>query len=356
MQKLATVAVAVALLASAGLAAAQDQTTGDRSVNRDRTITRDRIVRIDAYQGRDRDQREQQTERSTRTLKIGANGEIHIGNISGNISVTRSGGNEATVEIIKTSRGRTPEDAKELLDLVQVDISERGGRAEIKTRYPQGDEWRRNNRRNINVSVAFNVAAPAGTRLSINSISGDISTKDIKGDLTLETVSGAVRILNGGRVAGAKSISGNVEVVDTVIDGQLEASSVSGTVMLRNLKARGLNVDSVSGNVALQDVTCDRVDAQTVSGDVEFSGPLASSGRYELASHSGNVRVALSGGTGFELEATSFSGSVRSDIPVTSRGGESFGRRQRTLRGVSGDGSAVLDLTTFSGNIVISKR
>jgi len=270
--------------------------------------------------------------------------------------VTRGGGNDATVEIIKTARGRTTEDAREMLELVQVDISERGGRAEIKTRYPQGDEFRRNNRRNINVSVDFNVTAPAGARLTIHSISGNISAKDIKGDLTLESVSGTIRIGNGGRVAAAKSVSGNVEVVDTEMDGHLEASSVSGTVLLRNLKARELNVDSVSGGVSLQDIVCDRVEAQSVSGDVDFSGPLAKAGRYELTSHSGNVRVAVAGGTGFELEASSFSGSVRSDIPLNAQANASSRRQQRTLRGIYGDGSAVLDLTTFSGSIVITKR
>jgi DUF4097 and DUF4098 domain-containing protein YvlB len=127
-------------------------------------------------------------------------------------------------------------------------------------------------------------------------------------------------------------------------------------VLLRNLKARGLNVDSVSGNVSLQDVACDRVDAQSVSGDLDFSGPLAKGGRYELTSHSGQVRVAVAGGTGFELEATSFSGSVRSDIPLNAQANDSSRRRQRSLRGVYGDGSAVLDLTTFSGSIVITKR
>ena len=352
MHKPVMLFVAVALCAGAGQAAAQDRTV------RDRSVTRDRVVFVERYQGRDRgrDQREQQTDRSTRTLKIGANGELHIANIAGDIVVTRGGGNDATVEIIKTARGRTTEDAREMLELVQVDISERGGRAEIKTRYPQGDEFRRNNRRNVNVSVDFNVTAPAGARLTIHSISGNISAKDIKGDLTLESVSGTIRIGNGGRVAAAKSVSGNVEVVDTEMDGHLEASSVSGTVLLRNLKARELNVDSVSGGVSLQDIVCDRVEAQSVSGDVDFSGPLAKAGRYELTSHSGNVRVAVAGGTGFELEASSFSGSVRSDIPLNAQANASSRRQQRTLRGIYGDGSAVLDLTTFSGSIVITKR
>jgi DUF4097 and DUF4098 domain-containing protein YvlB len=126
--------------------------------------------------------------------------------------------------------------------------------------------------------------------------------------------------------------------------------------VLRRVKARHLDLGSVSGDVVLEDLECDRVNVQSVSGNVQFQGPLARSGRYELKSHSGEVRVAISGGSGFELEANSFSGQVRSDFPITIQGGSERGRRQRSLHGVYGDGSAVLDLTTFSGSIVVVKR
>ena len=347
MNKLATVFIAATLVGGGTSAQAQDRMVSARTM----------VERVERYQGRDRDQREQQTERTTRTLKVGSNGEIHIGNIAGNIIITRGGGSEATLEVIKTSRGRTTDEAREMLGLVQVDITERGGRAEVKTRYPQGDEYRRHDRRrNVHVSVAFNLAAPAGTRVSASSVSGDISCKDINGDVALESVSGSVRIANGGRVAAAKSISGSVEIMDTEIEGQAEASSVSGNVLMRGVKARSLEAASVSGNVVVQDVTSDRVEGQTVSGDVQFSGTLTRGGRYEFSSHSGSVQVAVAGGTGFELEATSFSGSVRSDLEIKTQGMESAGRRQRTIRGVHGDGSAVLDLTTFSGSIVVTRR
>ena len=88
-----------------------------------------------------------------------------------------------------------------------------------------------------------------------------------------------------------------------------------------------------------------------------FTGALARNGRYELKSFSGEVRLSLEGNSGFEVEANSFSGEVRSDFAITTRGTQSDRRGRRTvLNGTFGDGSAVLDLTTFSGSIVISKR
>jgi DUF4097 and DUF4098 domain-containing protein YvlB len=243
-----------------------------------------------------------------------------------------------------------------MLKLVPVDIIERGNRLEVRTRYPDRDEMQRNNRRNINVSVTYNVAAPAGTRIQARSISGSISAKDIKGELSLESVSGTVSVANGGRVTAAKSISGNVEVTETDIDGTFGASSASGNIQLRRVKARQLDVGSISGNVFLDDVDCPRFDGKSVSGEVRLAGPIVRNGRYELTSHSGNVQVIVAGGAGFQVEATSFSGSVRSDLPLNAQGARTIGGRDRSLRGTFGDGSAVLELTTFSGNIVISKR
>src|SRR3954462_7863850 len=87
-----------------------------------------------AYQRRNREDqnREEQTERTTKTLRLGSDGSLALGNIAGDITVTRGGGSEATVEIVKTARGRDVADAREQLQLVQVDVTERNGRAEVK--------------------------------------------------------------------------------------------------------------------------------------------------------------------------------------------------------------------------------
>lgn len=304
--------------------------------------------------------REEQTDRQSRTVKLGSSGELSLSNIAGDITVTKANGNDATIDIVKTARARTAEEAKAQLGVVNVSITERNGRAEVKTEYPQNDQsgwgW---GRRSMNVSVAYTVSAPAGTRLTINSVSGNIRVSDVKGDLTVNTISGGVRLANAGRIASAKSVSGSVEILDTQIDGAVEAQSVSGNVVLRRVTARRVNVGSVSGGVQVDDVQSDRVEAHSISGDVEYSGVLAKGGRYELTSHSGSVRVGVAGNTGFELEANSFSGSVRSDLQLTNSstsGGDRGPMRRRALQGVYGDGSAVLSVTTFSGSVVISKR
>lgn len=344
----------------------QEQAERDRDrqrtqAERDRENARRERERAQEQAARDRERQRdgsiQEVERLTRTLRIGTAGELHLSNIAGDIVVSRGSGNEAQVEIIKTARGRTSEDARAMLGLVEIDVAERPNRAEISTRYPHGDDPRRVNRRNVNVWVAFNVAVPPATRVRVNSISGSISARDVRGDAVLKSVSGTVKLAAGGGACTAESISGNIEITDSALDGSVTASTASGTVTLRRVKARRIGAHSVSGNVALEEAEATAIDAKSVSGNINLSGPLGRSSRYELGSHSGTVNVAVAGGTGFEVQATSFSGSVRSDFQFDTREPEpGRGRFGRSLRGVVGDGSAVLNLSTFSGSIAILKR
>lgn len=338
-------------------ARASAQTAPGRIVQRETA----RLVTITTAPGREgqpqgRSERETQTEKISRTVNIGADGEIDVSNIAGDILVTRGSGTSAAIEVVKTARADTVDEAKALLALVTVDIAERGPRAEIRTRYPGREEMRGRGRRNFHVDVAYTIAAPQNTRIIARSISGTISVRDISGVLTLESVSGSVKLANAGRMANAKTISGNVEMIDSRIDGALSAGTISGTVKLQKVSARQLSLSSVSGSVWLQDVACERIEGQAISGDIQFAGDFEPNGRYEFTSHSGSVRLALGGKTGFQVEASSFSGDIKTDFPITLEGGQTNMRRAKALRGKHGDGSAFLDLTSFSGSIVITKR
>ncbi|HJR59180.1 MAG TPA: DUF4097 family beta strand repeat-containing protein [Vicinamibacterales bacterium] len=305
--------------------------------------------------------REEQTEKSSRTLKIGAKGELDLSNLAGDIVVTRGGGGAAQVEVVKVARGRTVEDAREMLAVVTVDFLERGSRAEVRA-YPRRDQRTRNNR-NVSVSVHYNVTAPEGTSIAAHSLSGNIRVTDIKGDLNLSSLSGDVSVVNGARVMTAKSTSGKVEIANLRSDIALAANTVSGDLVIRQSRVPRMDLGTVSGNVLITDVDCERIDAHTLSGDVEFSSPLARNGRYELNSHSGVIRIMPTGDTGFEVDVNSFSGSIESSLTlkdqrrgVAASGRRSPGGRTRSLSGVYGDGSATLDITTFSGSVIIGKK
>lgn len=297
-----------------------------------------------------------QTETTTHTARLGASPDIDVAHIAGDIVITRGGGNETTVEVTKTARAGSDQDARKLLELARVDIIERGQRLQIRTRVPDGDQGRRSGRGNLLVRIA--VSTPAATRVKAHSLSGSVTVENIDGEVVAESLSGHVKIVNAGRVVAAKSMSGGVEIANASSDRPLQVSSVSGSVVLRRVKADHIDAGSVSGEIVLEDVISQRLKAQTVSGPVQFSGAVPAGARLQLGSHSGSLRVAIGGGAGFEVEATSFSGEVKSDFPITLQPGiQQAGRHgPHALRGVHGGGGAFLQLTTFSGGIAILKR
>ena len=307
-----------------------------------------------------REYREEQTEKTNFTLKIGGSGELELTNLSGDIIVTRGGGSTVQVEALKVARGRTVEEAREMLALVKVDYETRGSRAEVKSVY-EGHPERASRPRNINVSVQYTVSAPEHVRISAHSLSGNIRVSGINGDLNLMTLSGQVSVTDANRVAAVKSTSGDVELSNVRSEIAVEAGTVSGKLTVRQSRAPRMELSTVSGEMLIADVNCGRFEAHTTSGSIDFISPLEKNGRYEFNSHAGVVRFAPTGNTGFEVEASSFSGNIESELKLedTRTGVADLHRRGgriRSLRGTYGDGSATIEVNSFSGRVIIAKK
>ena len=258
----------------------------------------------------------EQIEKVAQTFKVGDAGSLDLSHLAGDIRVTGGSGSEIKVEATKRVRHRDPNEAKRLLQALRVDINNFSGRVEVRTIYPRRGLYGGNN---ISASVDYVVTVPAGASVALKSISGDISVTGVKGEVRAETVSGDVNLSATPNVSVAKTISGDVTARDIGTQTTLVLSTVSGTVLGTGLRVRALEAGSVSGDVRLIGSEIERLEARSVSGNIEFDAPLARGGRYEFTSHSGNVRIVMSGNTGFELDADTFSGSVRSDVPVTLR-------------------------------------
>jgi Toastrack DUF4097 len=325
-----------------------------------RIVVRDvvRTARAGAYQGRNNGP--EQTERFSRKVKIGRDGRFTLSNISGDIVVTAGGGDDVSIEAVKRTRGDKSE-----LGRVQILIDDRAGRVDVRTEHEQNRTDR--NRQGDHVSVDYTVTVPASVSVDLHSVSGSVKATGVHGSLRAETVSGDLTINDAPRLEAAKTVSGDVSLTGVTADGDLSAGSVSGSVRAKGLKARGLDLGSVSGDISVTDVTCERLGVKTVSGGVEYAGGIARGGRYEINAHSGTVRLQLTNPAGFELTANSFSGSIRSELPLTIGGdsgrrsdpgsrGRRDGMNSHAMRATFGDGSATLVVRTFSGDIVITKR
>jgi len=336
---------AAVLAASAGTASAQPV---DARAMREMA----RTLRT-AYQGRDRGP--EQTDRFSAKYKIGRDGRLSLTNISGDITVTGGSGDEAAVDAVKRTRGD-----RAMLGDVRIQADASANRVDIRTEYPRTTR--------SSVSVDYTVTVPAGASIELHSISGTIKVTGVRGSVRVETISGSVTASDTPNVELAKTVSGDVSLSGISTDGDVAAGTVSGTLTAKGLKAKRLDLNSVSGDITLTDINVASVHAKSISGSFEYAGAIQKGGDYDVNVHSGTIRFSLANPSGFYLNADSFSGSIRTDFPVTIGGGAASqsdndrgSRRMRmgpgqSIRGTNGDGSATLTLRTFSGSIVIARR
>lgn len=335
---------AAALMLSAAVSAAQDRDARQRIVVPDVTEPASSLL----YQGRN--DGPQQAERVSRTIKVGRDGRVSVQNVAGDITVTGGSGDKVSIEAVKWTRG----DRNQLAS-VSIDIEERAGRVDVRTTHTG---------RNDRVAVDYTITLPSSTAVEVRSVSGTVKITNVEGTVRGETVSGDVTMTATRRLEKAKTVSGHVSLTGVSTDGDLLVATVSGNLTGKGLKVRGLELGTVSGDVTVTDVMCERIGVRSVSGNVDFGGGIATGGRYEFHSHSGDLRLTLANPAGFELDADSFSGAIRSDLPMTINSGSDRGDRGRRGRGgqnqslqaTYGDGSATVIVRTFSGDIVLTER
>ena len=290
------------------------------------------------------------TETFSRTVRIGRTGALDLQNVAGDISVTGGGGDDVRIEAVKRVRHPSEAEAKVLLSEIAIEVADRGGRVEVRTEYPR--------RRNWSGGVDFTLSVPRDASVALRSVSGTVKVTNINGELRAETVSGDIIMMTAKKLRVAKTVSGDVEISESEAD-ELSLGSVSGDVIVNRLKGNGFDAQSVSGDMRLTDVEIDHASIRSVSGDIDYSGRLARNGRYQFQSHSGDIRVTPADAKGFAIEASTFSGDVRSDYALTlqtSPANSFTPGRNRSVRGSFGDAGATLTLQSFSGDIVIVKR
>ena len=311
-----------------------------------------------------------QTEELVRTIPMEPGGRLTLRNIEGGITVTGVDGDDLTIRATKRAGRRGGDD--DALDRVEIEIEERGNRVVVETEYPGHrrsflESLRdllgggRRDRREPFVAVDYRVAIPRDAGVTIESFAGDVTVEAVDGETRVETVSGDVRLTALARLVAVESFAGDLELTDVRAGGALTARTVSGRIDIQKVRAPRLEVNAFSGAVALAGVESRRVEVETVSGLVAFDGFLASDGRYGVRSHSGRILLTVPDGSAFELEAESFSGGLRSDVPILAGPGGAvrqatiLGRGYRAIRGTAGGSAGTrLELSTVSGDIVIS--
>ncbi|HMK21647.1 MAG TPA: DUF4097 family beta strand repeat-containing protein [Terriglobales bacterium] len=199
-----------------------------------------------------------------------------------------------------------------------------------------------------NISIDYEITAPPDTKVRTKSGSGDQSVEGMQAGADIETGSGDVRLENVSGEMRLRTGSGNIRTRD--VAGGFEARAGSGDITLEEKGKGDVRIETGSGNVEARGVN-GGVNASTGSGDVRVEGIPASS--WSIKTGSGNAELRLPQDAAFDVDASSSSGNIEVNHPVTTTVQGRVTDSHKSVRGKVRGGGPEVTAHTGSGNIRI---
>ncbi len=323
---------------------------------------------------------------------------VEIHNIYGSVEVEPGEGDRIIVNIEKTVRATSREQAERLEPEMYFTITDRGDSYVVQS---NRDDLRSSVRRRFKTSLTIQV--PAESSLTVNNkyglvrvtgLRGDQAVENRHGGTTIRGVTGSVRIEDGYGPVVTENISGSVGIVnkygsvtvteiggDAVVEnkyGSVHVAGVVGDATIDN-KYSLVSVERVGGRVQIEGRN-NSVDLEDVTGRVEVESSYKdiivrnATGEIDLANRHGGIRllfevppqndISLTGdytdiriempaASNFSLDAQTRSGSFDSDFEGIDR--VSSGRDQRVV-GELGEGGPRITIQTSRGDIRLIER
>ena len=261
--------------------------------------------------GFERDEREIEFERdgqdyidSTRQkYEVNSGGTLTVDAKLASIRIRSSINDEVDVLVRKRFRATDADQVRKAFSNIEVEIKQtyNGVRIEVDwIRYPTYTKWFWQDDWPDRAYVEINVMVPEEYNLDLVTISGDIQTGNIAGNVTAKTLTGDI---STGPTRGnlrIKSNSGNIETSRVV--GSVHTTTLTGNIEIGPVDGE-LTVSSNTGRIKTGTAEED-LHAKTLTGNIE-TGPV--DGDATVGSNSGDIKTSYVRG---KLKTTTLSGNI----------------------------------------------
>jgi len=198
--------------------------------------------------------------------------------------------------------------------------------------------------------VDYELTIPASMDIDIRGTFINAYIDGAQGEVTVFTTQGDIDVRGGNGYVELETVNGRVDLANA--DGNVEVRSTNGRVTVTDVTG-DITASSVNGRISLQGIESSDVRAETTSGGVSYDGTIVDGGRYSLRTHSGDVLVAMQEGVNATFGVSTFSGNLDTAFPITVTGTRARGR---PFSFTLGDGTARVELQSFSGDIELIRR
>lgn len=212
---------------------------------------------------------------------IGEGRTVYLHNVNGAVRVEAGSGNTVEVRAIKRWRRGNPE-------MVRIEARMAGGgngdviicALNTPRATCDADGIRSSNDRNWNrdndVSVEFIVHVPTSAAVDANTVNGELSIRDVRGDVRAKTVNGDIDARSTAGRVWANTVNGSITVAGVVGGGGVEYGTVNGSITIELPADANARVDlsTVNGRIATEfPITFDgTIDPRRIRADIGTGG------------------------------------------------------------------------------------
>ena len=186
--------------------------------------------------------------------------------------------------------------------------------------------------------VDYQIYVPEESNLDIRSNMGSVEVENIKGEVAIDVVEAAVKIVG--------------------VTGYLHTRSLGSKISISN--SRGIiQTTTVSGDIFFSKLDSNNLTALSTLGNISYEGDFASGGKYNFSTNEGLILIQCPDQASVEWDAKTVKGVIESDLPIKSKTHrpatrDSYGKQ--SLLGTLNTGDATVQLSTFSGKIKINRK
>ena len=265
------------------------------------------------------------------TVDVAKGTKLSVNNFAGDVNIKTWGRDAVRVEVTHSDR--------ETVEIRQVDQT-----VSVRSRSTRGAPSR---------SLDYAISVPTWMGISVNGTYADVLAEGVGGDVAVETTHGDITIRGGSGFISLKTVQGTVTVEKA--KGRVEVRAVNEGIRLADVTA-DLSAESTNGSIILDRIDSANVDLYTVNGNISYDGAVKDKGLYRLTTHNGLIAMPIAERANVTLSARTYNGGIRSSFTLPAPAGDQNpDRRTKRVNLTLGNGSAHVELESFSGTISLRR-
>ena len=265
------------------------------------------------------------------TVDVAKGTKLSVNNFAGDVAIKTWGRDAVRVEVNHSDR--------EAVEIKQVDQT-----VSVRSRSTRGGPPR---------SLDYTITVPAWMGITVSGTYADVTAEGVGGDVSVETTHGDITVRGGSGFISLKTVQGLVTLEKA--KGRVEVRAVNEGIRLADISA-DLSAESTNGSIMLDRIDSANVDLYTVNGSISYDGAVKDKGLYRLTTHNGLIAMPIAERANVTLSARTYNGGIRSSFtlpaPAADQNSE---RRNKRVNLTLGNGSAHVELESFSGTIALRR-